>query len=80
MTEIEELELELKIAVKFKFDHNEIIHLENLIKQKKEKKKMTKTILWIISIILMACISFNLYPEINKVPKDFQDSPDSTAR
>jgi len=30
---------------------------------------MTKTILWIISIILMACISFNLYPEINKVPK-----------
>ena len=30
---------------------------------------MTKTILWIISIILMACISFNLYPEINKVQK-----------
>lgn len=30
---------------------------------------MTKIILWIISIILMACISFNLYPEINKVQK-----------
>lgn len=30
---------------------------------------MTKTILWIVSITLMACISFNLYPEINKVPK-----------
>lgn len=37
MTELEELKLELKIAVKYKFDHNEIIHIENLIKQKEEK-------------------------------------------
>lgn len=37
MTELEELKLELKIAVKYKFDHNEIIHIENLIKQKEEE-------------------------------------------
>ena len=42
MTKIEELELELRIAIKYKFDHNEIIHLENLIKQKKEKKENDK--------------------------------------
>lgn len=37
MTELEELKDELRIAVKYKFDHNEIIHIENLIKQKEEK-------------------------------------------
>ena len=42
MSELEELELELRIAIKYKFDHNEIIHLENLIKQKKVKKENDK--------------------------------------
>ena len=42
MSELEELELELSIAIKYKFYHNEIIHLENLIKQKKEKKENDK--------------------------------------
>ena len=30
---------------------------------------MLRNLMWIVSIILMALVSFNLYPEINKVQK-----------
>lgn len=67
MTELEDLELQLRIAKKLKFEKREIDNLQRLINLKKpmEKKKMNfKSILgWVISIILMAVFSFSAYPE-----------------